>query len=140
MIITPHAAYAFGEGSKDELRRIRSTSLMMMGIMGVIMTAISIILSDLTARVFVGYDNALKITAVDALIFVSLSYIPLELTNFSSAFFSGMNDGTFSLMITADCDCGLKSFLLPSALLFILPLLIGFKEIFSVRNSTYHER
>ncbi len=124
MSITPQVAYALGEGNKDELHHIRNTGAMIMGIMGVIMTAIGILSSNLIASVFVGYDEGLKATAVEALRFVSLSYFPLGLTTFSSAFFTGMNDGTFSLMIAAS-----KGFVLPTSLLFILPALMGLKGI-----------
>ena len=124
MSITPQVGYALGEGNKDELRHIRNTGFMMMGIIGVIMTATGILSADWVARVFVGYDEALKVTAVEALIFVSLSYFPLGLTSFSSAFFTGMNDGTFSLMIATS-----KSFILPAALLFVLPVFLGLTGI-----------
>ena len=56
--------------------------------------------------------------------FVSLSYFPLGLTSFSSAFFTGMNDGTFSLMIAVS-----KSFVFPAALLFVLPAFFGLTGI-----------
>ena len=124
MSITPQVGYALGEGNKEELRHIRNTGIVMMGIMGIIMTAIGILSADWVARVFVGYDEALRNTAVEALMFVSLSYFPLGLTSFSSAFFTGMNDGTFSLMIAAS-----KSFVLPTALLFVLPVFFGLTGI-----------
>ena len=124
MSITPQVGYALGEGNKDELRHIRNTGFMMMGIIGVIMTATGILSADWVARVFVGYDEALRNTAVEALMFVSLSYFPLGLTSFSSAFFTGMNDGTFSLMIAAS-----KSFVFPVALLFVLPVFFGLTGI-----------
>ena len=120
MSITPQVGYALGEGNKDELHHIRNTGIMMMGVMGIIMLAAGILSADLVARIFVGYDDALRNMAVNALIFVSLSFFPLGLTTFSSAFFTGMNDGTFSLMIAAS-----KSFVLPAAFLFILPPLMG---------------
>ena len=124
MSITPQVGYALGEGNKDELRHIRNTGVIMMGIMGVIMMAIGILSADWVARVFVGYDEALRNMAVEALMFVSLSYFPLGLTSFSSAFFTGMNDGTFSLMIAAS-----KSFVFPAALLFVLPAFFGLTGI-----------
>lgn len=120
MSITPQVGYALGEGNKDELHHIRNTGIMMMGVMGIIMLAAGILSADLVARIFVGYDDALRNMAINALIFVSLSFFPLGLTTFSSAFFTGMNDGTFSLMIAAS-----KSFVLPAAFLFILPPLMG---------------
>ena len=124
MSITPQVGYALGEGNKDELRHIRNTGVIMMGIMGVIMMAIGILSADWVARVFVGYDEALRNMAVEALMFVSLSYFPLGLTSFSSAFFTGMNDGTFSLMIAVS-----KSFVFPAALLFVLPAFFGLTGI-----------
>ena len=124
MSITPQVGYALGEGNKDELHRIRNTGAVMMGTIGVIMTAGGILTAEWVARIFVGYDDALRNMAVKALIFVSLSYFPLGLTSFSSAFFTGMNDGTFSLMIAVS-----KSFVLPVILLFILPPLMGLTGI-----------
>ncbi len=124
MSITPQVGYALGEGNRDELHHIRNTGAVMMGTIGVIMTAGGILTSEWVARVFVGYDDALMNMAVQALIFVSLSYFPLGLTSFSSAFFTGMNDGTFSLMIAVS-----KSFVLPVILLFILPPLMGLTGI-----------
>ena len=57
MSITPQVGYALGEGNKDELRHIRNTGVIMMGIMGVIMMAIGILSADWVARVFVGYGR-----------------------------------------------------------------------------------
>ena len=124
MSITPQVGYALGEGNRDELHHIRNTGAVMMGTIGVIMTAGGILTAEWVARIFVGYDDALRNMAVKALIFVSLSYFPLGLTSFSSAFFTGMNDGTFSLMIAVS-----KSFVLPVILLFILPPLMGLTGI-----------
>ncbi|MBQ7215594.1 MAG: MATE family efflux transporter [Synergistaceae bacterium] len=124
MSLTPHVGYALGEGNKPELRRIRNTGAVLMGTLGLMMTAAGILSAKWVAGVFVGYDETLKATAVEALIFVSVSYFPLGLTNFSSGFFTGMNDGTFSLMIAAS-----KSFVLPAALLLVLPPFIGIRGI-----------
>ena len=124
MSITPQVGYALGEGNKDELRRIRNTGALLMGTIGLIIAAFGFLSADLVAGVFVGYDAALKATAVEALMFIAVSYFPLGLTSFASAFFTGMNDGTYSLMIAAS-----KSFVIPAVLLFVLPPFLGVRGI-----------
>ena len=95
-----------------------------MGTIGLIIAAFGFLSADLVAGVFVGYDAALKATAVEALMFIAVSYFPLGLTSFASAFFTGMNDGTYSLMIAAS-----KSFVIPAVLLFVLPPFLGVRGI-----------
>ena len=124
MSITPQVGYTLGEGNKDELRRIRNTGALLMGTIGLIIAALGILSANWVAGFFLGYDEALKAAAVEALIFVSVSYFPLGLTNFSSGFFTGMNDGTYSLMIAAS-----KSFVLPAVLLYVLPPFLGIRGI-----------
>ena len=124
MSLTPHVGYALGESNKPELRRIRNSGAALMGTIGLLMTALGILSANWVAGFFLGYDEALKAAAVEALIFVSVSFFPLGLTNFSSGFFTGMNDGTYSLMIAAS-----KSFVLPAMLLYVLPPFLGIRGI-----------
>ncbi len=120
MSITPVVGYHLGEGNKQELRGVRKNGLILTGTLGLIMTAISVILAPLISDVFVGYDNRLSELSTEALRVVSFSFLLGGMTTFSSAFFTGMDDGTGSLLVAT-----IKTLIFPLAGVLLLPLWLG---------------
>lgn len=120
MSITPVVGYHLGGDNKAELRGVRNNGLILMGGLGLVMTVISIILSPQISDIFVGYDKGLSGLSVEALRVVSFSFLLSGLTTFSSAFFTGMEDGTGSLLVAA-----VKTLILPLAGVLLFPLWLG---------------
>ena len=84
------------------------------------MAATAFAFAEPISRIFVGYDPELTALSVEALRIICLSYLLSGITTYASAFFTGMNDGTASLVVSV-----IKSFAVPLILLMALPRWIG---------------
>jgi Na+-driven multidrug efflux pump len=120
MSIVPVVGYHLGQQNKEELHSLRRNGLTLMGIFGILMTGLSMIFSNPIARVFVGYNEELTAVAARGMRLVSLSYLLGGITIYSSSYFTGLNQGSASLIIAA-----MKGFIGPLTGVYLLPLLIG---------------
>lgn len=127
MSVTSVVGYHLGQGNKAELNHVRGSGLRLMAALGLIMTLVSFFLAGPIAGVFVGYNTQLKVMAVEALRIIAFSYLLGGVTTFSSAFFTGMGDGTGSLLVAV-----LKSFAIPLVALLLLPKWLGARGIWIV--------
>lgn len=127
MSITPVVGYHLGQNNRAELRAVRKNGIALTGLMGVLMALISFAFAPQIAGIFVGYEKDLLDMAVTALRIICASYLLAGITTFSSAFFTGMGDGTGSLSV-ALC----KGFIVPLAGLLILPRFLGLTGIWLV--------
>lgn len=122
--IVPVVGYHFGAGNHGELRSLRRKGLLLVGGIGILMAGASAGLAQIIAGIFLGYDESLKELATEALRFLSLSYLFLGITLFSSSYFTGMGQGTLSLVISL-CE----SLIGPLVMVHILPPLLGRKGL-----------
>ena len=120
MSLVPVVGYQLGRKDVSELRSLRRVSLTLTGLLGLVQTLLSLALADPIVRIFVGYNEGLTALSVHALRIVSLSFLLGGITTCSSSYFTGLNQGTFSLAVAA-----MKGFLAPLAMIFLLPLLMG---------------
>lgn len=120
MSIVPVVGYHLGKKNVGELRSLRKNGVLLMGMLGVVMAGLSFSLADPISRFFVGYNESLTALAVQALRIISFSYLLNGVTTFSSSYFTGLNQGTASLVIAA-----VKGFVGPLAAVFLLPLVMG---------------
>jgi len=124
MSIVPVVGYNFGAGNHGELRSLRRKGLLLVGGIGILMAGASAGLAQIIAGIFLGYDESLKELATEALRFLSLSYLFLGITLFSSSYFTGLGQGTLSLVISL-CE----SLIGPLVMIHILPSLLGRKGL-----------
>lgn len=89
-------AYNFGAGNRAELRSLLKKSLLLIGIGGVIMTALAEGSAPLLAKIFVGYDAELCSLTVRALRIYMLSFLICGFNMFCSAWFTALNNGLVS--------------------------------------------
>lgn len=127
MSITPVVGYHLGQENRTELRSIRKAGFRLMSLLGLAMAAGSFLLARPVCSIFVGYDLELMDLSVQALRVIAFSFLLGGLTTFSSAFFTGMGDGTGSLVVAA-----LKSFAIPLVGLLLLPVWLGTMGIWLV--------
>ena len=127
MSITPVVGYNSGRKDKTELRSILKNGFIVTGGLGILMSVLGIVFAEQIAEIFVGYDSELMKMSVHALRIVSLSFILVGITTFSSAFFTGMEEGTASLIVAS-----VKSFIMPLILVILLPLILGTDGIWLV--------
>lgn len=127
MSITPVVGYHLGQKNLSEVRNVFRNGTLINAVLGIAMMLISFLAARPIARFFVGYDMSLTDLSVEALRFISFSYLLGGITTFASSFFTGLGDGGKSLAIATS-----KSFIFPLIFVFLLPLLFGLKGIWLV--------
>ena len=122
--VTPVVGYHYGAQNRGELKSLLKKSLTLTLIASLAMTFFSIALASPIARIFVGYDEALCEMTVNALRLYSLSFLVCGFNIFGSAFFTGLNNGTASALISF-----LRTLVIQVAAILILPKLLGIDGI-----------
>lgn len=100
MGVSPPVSYHYGAGNLAELRNLRRKSLWLLGAAGTVMAAVSFALSPVLARFFVGYDAGLLALTVHGMRIFSLGFAPAGINIFGSAFFTALNNGPVSAVIS----------------------------------------
>ena len=96
----PIIGYHFGAGNTGELKNLLRTSLKLIGVVGCLMTALSFVLSAPMSRLFVGYDQGLYELTVRGFQIYAFSFLLCGLNIFGSAFFTALNNGLLSAIIS----------------------------------------
>lgn len=120
----PIIGYHYGAGNKEELKSLLSKSLKLLGVIAIIMTGLAEILSKPLASIFVSYDKELLELTINALRLYSLSYIISWFNIFASSFFTALNNGLVSALISF-----LRTLLFQVAMILILPAIWGINGI-----------
>lgn len=126
--MAPVVSFHFGAGNHGELRSLRCKSFVLIGGCSVAMLLLAELFGTPLARFFVGYDaELLQLTARGFQIF-SFSFLFAGLSIFGSAFFTALNDGLTSALISF-----LRTLVFQVAAVLLLPLIFGINGIwFSV--------
>lgn len=126
--MAPVVSFHFGAGNHGELRSLRCKSFVLIGSFSVAMLLLAELFGTPLARFFVGYDaELLQLTARGFQIF-SFSFLFAGLSIFGSAFFTALNDGLTSALISF-----LRTLVFQVAAVLLLPLIFGINGIwFSV--------
>ena len=98
--VTPVVGYHYGAQNHAELKSLLRKSLIITVLVSLVMTGASVTLAGPIADLFVGYDAALHDMTVNALRIYSASFLVFGFNIFGSAFFTGLNDGTDSALIS----------------------------------------
>lgn len=126
--MAPVVSFHFGAGNHGELRSLRRKSFVLIGGCSVAMLLLAELFGTPLARFFVGYDaELLQLTARGFQIF-SFSFLFAGLSIFGSAFFTALNDGLTSALISF-----LRTLVFQVAAVLLLPLILGIDGVwFSV--------
>ena len=122
--IAPVVSFHFGANHKDELKSLLNKSIKLLGIVALVMTFLSEVLAKPLASIFVGYDQDLLNLTVNALRLYSLSYIISWFNIFASAFFTALNNGGVSALISF-----LRTLVFQAITIIVLPILFGLNGI-----------
>lgn len=122
--VTPVVGYHYGAENHAELKSLLKKSLTITLISSLVMTVSSIALASPIARIFVGYDAELCEMTVNALRLYALSFLVCGFNIFGSAFFTGLNNGTASALISF-----LRTLVLQVAAALLLPRVLGIDGI-----------
>lgn len=98
--VTPVVGYHFGAQNHAELKSLLKKSLTLTLAVSLLMTAAAIVLASPIAMLFVSYDASLLAMTTNALRLYGLSFLVCGFNIFGSAFFTGLNDGTASALIS----------------------------------------
>lgn len=96
----PVVGYNFGAQNKEELRNVLRRSLVIIGIAAFLMFGAGELLSRPLAILFVGYDAALMEMTDHAFRIFSFSFLMCGFTIYTSSFFTALNDGLISALVS----------------------------------------
>jgi len=116
----PIISYHDGAQNHDELKSLLQKSLRMIGVFGIAMTVSAELLATPLAKVFVGYDTELMELTVSGFRIFALSFVFMGFAIFASGFFTALNDGVTSAVISF-----LRTFVFQCATVVLLPLVWG---------------
>lgn len=116
----PIISYHDGAQNHDELKSLLQKSLRMIGVFGIAMTVSAELLATPLAKVFVGYDTELMELTVSGFRIFALSFVFMGFAIFASGFFTALNDGVTSAVISF-----LRTFVFQCATVILLPLVWG---------------
>ena len=116
----PVIGFHDGAQNHDELHGLLRKSLIMIGLFGIGMIAAAELLAVPLSRIFVGYDLELMALTVSGFRIFGLSFGFMGFAIFFSSFFTALNDGITSAIISF-----LRTLVFQCAAVIILPLLWG---------------
>ena len=122
----PVVGFHFGAKNSDELKSLLRKSAVIIGIASVSMFALAEILGPLFSAIFVGYDDTLNDMTVRAFVVSSFSYLFSGLAIYGSCFFTALNNGIVSAIISF-----LRTLVFQVAAVLTFPLIWGLDGIWS---------
>lgn len=136
----PIVGFHYGAQNREELHNILKKSIFILSVGGVFMMTAGELLAVPLADIYVKYDKELLDITVHGFRIFSLSFLFCGFAIFSSSFFTALNDG-----ITSGIISFLRTLVFESIFVMILPIIIGqdgiwysivFAEIMAVTIST----
>ncbi|MBD9047516.1 MAG: MATE family efflux transporter [Ruminococcus sp.] len=122
--VAPIVGYHYGAANTAELKNLFKKSLFLLTSAAVVLTACAELLSSVLAGIFVGYNQDLHDMTTNAIQLFALSYIISGINIFASAFFTALNNGLVSAVISF-----MRTLFFQIAFIFILPELLGLNGI-----------
>ncbi|MGM9588859.1 MAG: MATE family efflux transporter [Faecousia sp.] len=116
----PVIGYHYGAQNHPELKSLLRKSLSLIGIFGVCMLTAAQLLAVPLSRFFVGYDPDLMNLTVSGFRIFALSFLIMGFAIFFSGFFTALNDGLTSALISF-----LRTLVFQVAAVLLLPLIWG---------------
>lgn len=122
--VAPIVGYHYGAANTAELKNLFKKSLFLLSSAAVVLTSCAELLSSVLAGIFVGYNHDLHDMTTNAIQLFALSYIISGINIFASAFFTALNNGLVSAVISF-----MRTLVFQIAFIFILPELLGLNGI-----------
>lgn len=120
----PVIGYHYGAGNHGELRNLLKRSFIIIGICSFAMLFLSEALAAPLAGIFVGYDEALLLLTKRAFMIYSFSFLFAGVNIFGSSFFTALNNGLVSALISF-----LRTLVFQIVAVLVLPLFLGIDGI-----------
>ena len=116
----PVVSYHYGAGNKDELKSLYKKSMISMSVSGVVLSALAQALAVPLSMLFVGQDKTLFDLTVYAFRRFSFSFIFTGLTIYASGFFTALNNGLVSAILSFA-----RSLVFQVGFVLLMPILCG---------------
>ncbi len=120
----PIFSYNYGAKNSDELKNMTSKSLKIIAILGFLMFTFAEIFARPLSQIFVGENSELLNFTVNALRIFAISFVIGGFNIFGSAFFTALNNGVVSAVISF-----LRTLVFEIAAVILLPLVFGVNGI-----------
>lgn len=114
----PIVGYHYGAGNNEELKGILRKSLTVISILGVSMVVAAELLASPLSRFFVGYDEELLQMTIYGFRVFALSFMFMGFGIYISGFFTALNDGLTSALVSF-----LRTLVFQSMAIMIFPLI-----------------
>lgn len=122
--VNPIIGYNYGAKNTDELHNVLKKSIVFTAGVSVVMTVSAVVLSSGIAEIFVGYDKELCTMTAQAMRVYGLSFFVCGFNIFASAFFTGLNNGTVSAVISV-----MRTLVFQLVAVIVLPIIFGINGI-----------
>lgn len=120
----PVVSYHYGAEHSDELHSLLVKSAVLTEAVGVAMAVLALLAAGPLAKIFVGYDRELYELTVRGFHLYAISYLLCGLNIFGSSFFTALNNGLASAVISF-----LRTLVFQCAAVLILPIFLGVEGI-----------
>jgi len=120
----PVIGFHYGAQNHGELKGLLRKSLVIIGVFSVCMLAMGFLLADPLSRLFVGYDRELMELTRSGFCIFAFSFLFAGFAIFSSGFFTALNDGLTSALISF-----LRTLVFQIAAVLLMPLIWGIDGI-----------
>ncbi len=115
--VSPVLSFHYGAANKSELKNILFKSFLIIGVSSVCMVLLALGLAHPLSLIFVGYDKGLYDLTVGGFYIFSLSFMFCGFAIYLSSFFTALNDGLTSALISF-----LRTLVIQVALILLLPI------------------
>lgn len=122
----PVIGFHYGAGNKEELKGLFRKSLWILLVFSVVLTGLAMMLAKPLAMIFVAYDAELLELAKRALTIYSLAFLMSGFNIFASSFFTALNDGLTSALISFG-----RTLMFQVASVLLLPLIFDVDGIWA---------
>lgn len=120
----PVISYHYGAGNHQELKNLFLKSLTLVGVCSTILTFLSVVFALPIVKIYLGYDIALLELAYHAFKIFALSFLFSGVNIFASAFFTALNNGLVSAMLSFS-----RTLIFQTLMILILPAFMGINGI-----------
>ena len=114
----PIVSFHYGADNRSELKSLFKKSTILVGVGGSLMAITAMLLAAPLSQLFVGYDRALYEMTLNGFIIFAFHYIVAGFNIFGSSFFTALNNGTVSAVISF-----LRTLVFQCASVLLLPLI-----------------
>lgn len=116
--IAPVISYHFGAQNHDELKGLRRRSVVIIMVLSACMLGLGQLLAPLLTKIFVGYSPELYALTLRGFRFFCFSFLFAGMAIFGSSFFTALNDGVTSAIISF-----LRTLVFQIVAVIVLPLI-----------------